>query len=64
MKTLAKLRLEFLGLACCPGLTDSGLEHLGRMSGLRELDLRGCEGITEAGVARLRESLAGCRVLR
>src|SRR5947209_20048265 len=46
------------------GVTDAGLRHLESMTGLRALHLRDCPGVTDAGVARLRDALPGCDIVR
>lgn len=46
------------------GVTDDGLRHLEAMAGLRALHLRDCPGVTDVGVARLKEALPGCDIVR
>ena len=50
-------RLEhvtFLDLSGSRALTDEGVRHLGRLTGLRHLNLSGC-GVTDAGLSVLRQ---------
>jgi hypothetical protein len=45
-------------------ITDAGLRHLERMDRLHVLLLRDCPNVTDAGVARLKKALPGCRIVR
>jgi hypothetical protein len=64
LRTVAALhnlwRLDLDGAA----LADADLRHLAGMRGLRHLSLRGCRGVTDAGVAALQRALPGCCIER
>ena len=55
-------QLQTLGL-CYAGNTDAGLEHLRRMKQLRSVVLYGTQ-VTAAGVAKLRQALPNCKIVR
>jgi Leucine-rich repeat (LRR) protein len=58
---LSKLTaLESLGLRNIPGITDEAIPFLSRLKGLKHLSIEGT-GITQSGIARLREALPNLR---
>jgi len=46
------------------GVTDAGLAHLTGLTNLKTLDLTACDGVTDAGVAVVKEKLPRCEVTR
>eukprot|EP00771_Trimastix_marina_P003979 gnl/Trimastix_PCT/701.p1 GENE.gnl/Trimastix_PCT/701~~gnl/Trimastix_PCT/701.p1 ORF type:complete len:517 (-),score=72.56 gnl/Trimastix_PCT/701:1409-2890(-) len=57
--------LTHLALRSCPLLTNAGVVHLGRLSQLTSLDLRGCDnaGLTDQGIVGMMESFGSeCRL--
>jgi hypothetical protein len=64
LKALGGMRgLESLDLTATR-VTDAGLGELAGLPGLRVPDLSGCPDVTAEGVARLREALPRCEVIR
>jgi len=43
-------------------VTDAGLVHLHDHPALKEVFLADCEGVTDAGVERLKQALSGVKV--
>jgi hypothetical protein len=46
----------------CELITDAGLAHLHGLTGLQDLHLMFCKGITGAGIAGLKTALPRCEV--
>lgn len=64
---LAKLNLQGLNLSNCKDISDGGLYHLAKLTGLQSLNLSNCNKITDAGLRHLAGlinlqllGLAGC----
>ncbi|HWB10439.1 MAG TPA: hypothetical protein VG826_14500 [Pirellulales bacterium] len=45
-------------------VTDAGLFHLKRLTGLKELVIYGCSGVTDAGIVTLKKALPKCQITR
>jgi hypothetical protein len=45
-------------------VTDAGLFHLKRLTGLKELVINGCSGVTDAGIVALKKALPKCQITR
>jgi hypothetical protein len=45
-------------------VTDNGLKELAGLKELKYLDLRRCQGVTDAGVAELKKALPDCEITR
>jgi internalin A len=55
--------LEYLNLNST-AVTDAGLRQFEGMSRLEFLNLGGCPGVTDEGVARLKQALPKCEIIR
>ncbi len=65
LRSLSSLsEVRALNLSRCPRLSDAGLAALGRLSRLKTLTLWGCDQLSAGAVDALRQSIAGCRVIR
>ena len=64
-KELAALpELRWLGLGGCPRVTNDGLQVIRGFKKLQTVNLRGCDGVTEAGVAGLKTAVPTLEVKR
>ncbi len=55
LEALAKCHgLEELSIGS-PGITDAGMDHVGKLGNLRSLNLFGCDNVTDKGLAKLAE---------